>query len=765
MLANMVERIDPLLRIDFVRKLPPELTFHIFSYLDPKTLLTATLASRTWRIRILDSGLWKILYLREGWKANFNAIRKFEQDLAEALSPQTRRSRPQYAEPDLEEPKHKRRVPPTWLRARGINEANTAGLNGQAPTEADNEGDHPMTDATDRTLSLSTDGAESVAPPAVLPRPMLQPPLKPSLLTRSPNGTVRVNWVHLYKQRRRLEANWHHARFQNFQLPHPSYPEEAHEECVYQIQFQGKWVVSCSRDRTVRVWDLESKRLWHPPLLGHSRSVLCLQFDPSPEEDLIISGSSDKSVVMWQFSTGKKIHQISDAHGDSILNLKFNHRYLVTCSKDRTVKVWNRRELAPTDDWYPRVCNGGATYPSYIIDLKNMSPSVLEARLLNSQIKVLEPYSLLMTMVGHTAAVNSMQLHGDEIVTASGDRMVKLWSIRSGTCLKTMMGHEKGIACVQFDSHRIISGSNDDTIRIWDRTSGAEVACLRGHRSLVRTIQAGFADPPGATETLRLEAQAVEDEFLKAQEANAPVDLGPRAMRRAGHRSNTAGSRNPRDITALGAKIPPGGGGGPWGRIVSGSYDQTLLLWHKDSDGVWTWKHELRHTHATDNAERRAAEGLDAQAHQFRPPQAAPESTAATTIQAPNGDPATDPDTGNDSASSSANSDTAADPVQPAGAPNQPAAPTQADAAVPTPPTAPVAAPNNQISPQSQHHPQANHQPQPPRRGRAPVSRFFKLQFDSRTLIAASVDPRIVGWDFANDDEEIIEASQFFLGL
>lgn len=32
-------------------------------------------------------------------------------------------------------------------------------------------------------------------------------------------------------------------------------------------------------------------------------------------------------------------------------------------------------------------------------------------------------------------------------------------------------------------------------------------------------------------------------------------------------------------------------------------------------------------------------------------------------------------------------------------------------------------------------------------------------------MIAASVDPRIVGWDFACNDAEIIEACQLFLGL
>ena len=44
------------------------------------------------------------------------------------------------------------------------------------------------------------------------------------------------------------------------------------------------------------------------------------------------------------------------------------------------------------------------------------------------------------------------------------------------------------------------------------------------------------------------------------------------------------------------------------------------------------------------------------------------------------------------------------------------------------------------------------------------VSRVFKLQFDARRIICCSQDPRIVGWDFAAGDPEIIEASRFFAG-
>ncbi len=55
------------------------------------------------------------------------------------------------------------------------------------------------------------------------------------------------------------------------------------------------------------------------------------------------------------------------------------------------------------------------------------------------------------------------------------------------------------------------------------------------------------------------------------------------------------------------------------------------------------------------------------------------------------------------------------------------------------------------------HHQNAQHHHLP-----ANMARVFKLQFDARRIICCSQTSVIVGWDFANGDEQIIEASRFF---
>lgn len=78
-IAAVVDRLTPLLHMDPVGKLPPEITSQIFSYLDASTLLVASLSSQAWRARILDPRLWRRLYCDQGWGLNSAAVKAFEE--------------------------------------------------------------------------------------------------------------------------------------------------------------------------------------------------------------------------------------------------------------------------------------------------------------------------------------------------------------------------------------------------------------------------------------------------------------------------------------------------------------------------------------------------------------------------------------------------------------------------------------------------------------------------------------------------------------
>jgi WD40 repeat protein len=311
-------------------------------------------------------------------------------------------------------------------------------------------------------------------------------------------GTVDAQAPELYslKEFQTLEDNWTCARFNNFSLPGFENYGQAHQQTVYTIQLSEDYLVTAGRDKTIRIWDIKTGTLIRGPLIGHMASVLCLKFDKSEKEDVIISGSFDADLIIWEFSTGELRERVNCAHGSSILNLCFDENYLVTSSKDKLIKVWNRK---------------GQIF-RYAANTSDESKSGYRP-----------PYSVIRALAGHKAAVNAIQLDKSEIISGSGDRTIKVWSLETGACLKTIEGHTLGIASLQLDGRHIISGSSDLTVRIFDRLTGKEEFCLVGHTALVRCLQVSFAD----------------------------------------------------------------------NRIVSGSYDGTVIVWRQDASGNWVIQHRL----------------------------------------------------------------------------------------------------------------------------------------------------------------------------
>ena len=642
------------------------------------------------------------------------------------------------------------------------------------------------------------------------------------LLVDRGDGKKKLNWQYLYSQRRRLEANWEAGKYTNFQLPDVRYPEEAHNECIYTIQYSGKYLVSGSRDKTLRIWDLETRRLVQPPLRGHTGSVLCLQFDASKEEDLIVSGSSDATVILWRFSTGEIIKRLRHAHRESVLNVRFDKRVLVTCSKDKTIKIFNLRELRSGDPGYPSALQGTNPVSKQLNNYGfNVAPS--------AGLPVVPPLTIIGVLEGHGAAVNAVQIYGNEIVSASGDRTVKVWNWPDQICVRTLIGHTKGIACVQYDGRRIVSGSSDHEIKVFDKESGLEVASLRAHNHLVRTLQAGFGDLPNSAETDKLDAWAIDHEYFEA------VASG-RVPRNTGNERNwarNAGSRRPENIIAFGSVLPPGGGGGKFGRIVSGSYDETIIIWRRDKEGAWRAQHTLRqedaahaaasssspsdrqeeetegpsglapfaprttqyYHHLIDttiplgpvafrqvleanhrllgmnylrqtvdvlpDAQRTAMETVIWEVYQARQQQLAGQNSASQvqhqtpTVQGQQQQ--TPPAQANAAtqhpALPPAQAEAAAPPFVPTQTVGLPLPALQAPLPV-APIVTPVHVPQGHGASHGHHGAQNNNAPS--------QNRIFKLQFDARRIICCSQTNTIVGWDFANADEQLIEASRFF---
>ena len=77
-------------------------------------------------------------------------------------------------------------------------------------------------------------------------------------------------------------------------------------------------------------------------LQGHEHEVSCVEFLP-PAGDFLFSCSRDQSIKMWDLNSGFCVQTLKDAHGDWIRKVSLNQKgtLLASSSKDETVIVWS----------------------------------------------------------------------------------------------------------------------------------------------------------------------------------------------------------------------------------------------------------------------------------------------------------------------------------------------------------------------------------------------------------------------------------------
>ena len=120
-------------------------------------------------------------------------------------------------------------------------------------------------------------------------------------------------------------------------------PLRGHDGPVHSVAFSpdGRYIVSGSYDRTVRVWDFHTGQSVMNPLLGHKGYVTSVAF--SPDGRYIVSGSEDRTIRLWDALTGHSFGDPFKGHYNEVTSVVFSPdgRHIASGSLDNTIRLWD----------------------------------------------------------------------------------------------------------------------------------------------------------------------------------------------------------------------------------------------------------------------------------------------------------------------------------------------------------------------------------------------------------------------------------------
>ncbi|XP_024956706.2 DENN domain and WD repeat-containing protein SCD1 isoform X2 [Citrus sinensis] len=159
-----------------------------------------------------------------------------------------------------------------------------------------------------------------------------------------------------------------------------------------------------------------------------------------------ISGSTDCLVKIWDPSLrGSELRATLKGHTRTVRAINSDRGKVVSGSDDQSVLVWDKQ---------------------------------------TSQ--------LLEELKGHDAQVSCVRmLSGERVLTASHDGTVKMWDVRTDTCVATVGRCSSAVLCMEYDDSTgiLAAGGRDAVANIWDIRAGRQMHKFLGHTKWIRSIR------------------------------------------------------------------------------------------------------------------------------------------------------------------------------------------------------------------------------------------------------------------------------------
>lgn len=242
---------------------------------------------------------------------------------------------------------------------------------------------------------------------------------------------------------------------QNFSLKAPSFGSdvavlEGHEDIIIclDVDWSGYWLATGAKDNTARLWRLDpasSSYNCFAVFAGHAESLGAIALPRSQPAD----GLAAKNPAAYPPA------------------------FLLTGSQDKTIKRWDTAKL-------------------------KYDPTATEPH---------RGAKALFTRVAHEKDINAIDSSpiAPLFASASQDRTIKIWSMEDGSVAGILRGHKRGVWSIQFSPAAtpplnlpeggssgsrglLVSGSGDRTVKVWSLATYTCLQTFEGHSNSVLKV-------------------------------------------------------------------------------------------------------------------------------------------------------------------------------------------------------------------------------------------------------------------------------------
>lgn len=292
-----------------------------------------------------------------------------------------------------------------------------------------------------------------------------------------------------------------------------------HEDIIITVDtdWSGHWLATGAKDNTARLWRLDPVNksfACYATFTGHAESISAVAlpkarpvFGSKAFEDplhappaFMITGSQDKTIKKWEVSPtskkGVRAAYTRKAHDKDINAIDVSPSgqdvMFASASQDRTVKIWDLESGEPIGVlrghkrgvWSVAFAPAGTSSISGQDGQTSGSRGMVLTGSGDKTVRIwsLNDYSCLRTFEGHTNSVlkvlwiptpssrqKKRNVRGVQVASAAGDGLVKVWNVQEDECAATLDNHTDRVwALVAKPLFDVTNDEGEDTMDVDD---------------------------------------------------------------------------------------------------------------------------------------------------------------------------------------------------------------------------------------------------------------------------------------------------------